>query len=81
MVNPVYLFSMVIAAQLPDWLESPFLMFKLKIPPFTWAYWLGHNLQSRMQLPWGLITQIVTVGIILFLVLSPSGRLVAATGF
>lgn len=64
--NPVYLFVMVIAAQLPDWLEAPAAWFNVKIPPFSWMDWLGHNLQSRMQLPWGLVTQVVIVGIFVF---------------
>lgn len=64
MQNPVYMFSMIIAAQLPDWLEAPSWMFGFKIPPFSWMDWLGHNLQTRMQLPWGLVTQIVTVGLL-----------------
>lgn len=68
-VEPIYLFTMVFAAQLPDWLEAPSWMFGLKIPPFSWLDYLGHKLQSRMQLPWGLVTQIVTVGIILVTVL------------
>src|SRR3989344_1937165 len=63
--NPVYLFSMVIAAQLPDWLEAPSWMFNMKIPPFTYMEAIGHKIQTRMQLPWGLVTQIVVVGIIL----------------
>lgn len=64
--DPVYLFAMIIAAQLPDWLEAPAAWFNVKIPPFSWMDWLGHNLQSRMQLPWGLVTQIVVVGIFVF---------------
>ena len=63
--NPVYLFSMVIAAQLPDWIEAPSWMFGFKVLPFSWLDWLGHNLQSRAQLPWGLVTQIVVVGLML----------------
>lgn len=62
--DPKYLFSMVIAAQLPDWLEAPSWMFGIKIPPFSWVEWISHNLQTRMQLPWGLVTQVVTVGIL-----------------
>ena len=65
--NPVYLFSMVIAAQLPDWIEAPSWMFGFKVPPFSWLDWLGHKLQSRLQLPWGLVTQIVVVGLMLLL--------------
>jgi len=65
--NPIYLASMVIAAQLPDWLEAPSWMFGFKVPPFSWLDWLGHKLQSRLALPWGLVTQIVVVGLMLLL--------------
>ena len=65
LANPVYMFSMVIAAQLPDWLEAPSWMFNFKVPPFSWMDWIGHKLQSRMQLPWGLVTQVVTVGLLI----------------
>lgn len=64
LVDPVYLFVMIIAAQLPDWLEAPSSMFGLKIPPFSWLDWLGHKIQSRLELPWGLVTQIVVVGLL-----------------
>ena len=70
LTDPVYLFTMVIAAQSPDWLKAPSDMFGLKIPPFSWMEWLGHKLQSRLPLPWGLVTQIVVVGIILLLTLN-----------
>jgi hypothetical protein len=69
-VDPVYLFVLIIAAQLPDWLEAPSSMFNIKIPPFTWLDWLGHKLQSRMQLPWGLVTQVVIVGIVVLYALN-----------
>ena len=67
LTNPVYLFAMVFAAQLPDWLEAPSFMFGIKIPPFTWLDWLGHKIQSRAQLPWGLVTQIVIVATLVLL--------------
>lgn len=66
LTNPVYLFSMVIAAQLPDWLEAPSWLFGIKIPPFSWLDWLGHRLQARLGLPWGLVTQVVIVGLLVF---------------
>jgi hypothetical protein len=66
-IEPVYLYSMVIAAQLPDWLEAPAAWFNLKIPPFSWMDWLGHKIQSRLQLPWGLVTQVVVVGLVLMI--------------
>lgn len=65
-VDPQYLFIMIIAAQLPDWLEAPYFMFGVKLPPFTWFRWAGSKLQTRMQLPWGLVTQVVTVGILIY---------------
>ena len=67
--NPVYMFSMVIAAQLPDWLGAPAWALGLKIPPFTWIDWLSHQTQTRMQLPWGLVTQVVTVGLLIIFAL------------
>src|SRR3989344_8189266 len=65
-INPAYMFTMVIAAQLPDWLEAPSWMFGFKVPPFSWLDWLGPKLQSRAQLPWGFVTPIVGVGGFLF---------------
>lgn len=69
-VPSTYLFAMIISAQLPDWLEAPSSKFGIKIPPFTWAEWVGHRLQSRMQLPWGLVTQVAIVGVLLLLSVS-----------
>ena len=79
-IDPVYLFVMVIAAQLPDWLEAPAAWFNVKIPPFSWMDWLGHKLQSRMQLPWGLVTQVVIVGIFVFVAVGAGnlGQILAA---
>lgn len=69
LVDPVYLWLMVIAAQLPDWLEAPSAWFNIKVPPFSWMDWLGHKLQARLGLPWGLVTQVVVVGIMLLITL------------
>lgn len=82
-VNATYLYTMVIAAQLPDWLEAPSWMFGIKIPPFSWFDFLSHKIQSRMQLPWGLVTQVAVVGLIVFLsidVLGVSRSLLASVG-
>lgn len=61
-LNPIYILSMVITAQLPDWLTAPASMFNFKFPPFSWMYTISHNTQTRMQLPWGLVTQVIVVG-------------------
>ena len=63
-VDPIYLFVVIIAAQLMDWLQVPTSMFGINVPPFSWFYQIGHKTQTRMQLPWGLVTQIVIVGIV-----------------
>ena len=70
--NPTYLFTMIIAAQLPDWLEAPAWIFGIHVPPFSWMEYLGHKLQSRLQLPWGLVTQVVTVGILVVYAIHPA---------
>jgi len=67
--NPIYIFSMIITAQLPDWITAPAYMFNLKVPPFSWMYTISHNTQTRMQLPWGLVTQVVTVGALIMVAL------------
>ena len=72
LVDPTYLFVMVISAQLPDWLEAPSWMFGFKITPFSWMDYLGHKLQSRLQLPWGLVTQVVTVGTMVIYAIYPT---------
>lgn len=80
-VNLNYLFVMVISAQLPDWLKTPSDIFGLHVPPFSWIDWISHKTQWRLQLPWGLVTQIAVVGIILFLALAPNfnfGQILAA---
>ena len=72
LVDPTYLFVMVISAQLPDWLEAPSWMFGLKFPPFSWMDFLGHKLQSRLQLPWGLVTQVAVVGLLVVYAIHPT---------
>lgn len=71
LVSPVYLFTMVIAAQLPDWLKTPSDIFGFSVPPFSWIDWLSHKTQWRMQLPWGLVTQIVVVATLVIAALYP----------
>ena len=83
LVDPRYLFVMVIAAQLPDWLEAPSFMFNINVPPFSWLDWLGHKIQSRLALPWGLVTQIVVVGLLIIATVSfaPVDNLLASLIF
>ena len=70
--NPTYLFIMVISAQLPDWLKTPSDIFGFSVPPFSWIDWLSHKTQWRLQLPWGLVTQLIVVGLVVYLALTPN---------
>lgn len=54
-----YLFSMMLTAQLPDWLEAPYHVFNFNFPPFSSIKKLQSKLHSKMDFPMGLITQVV----------------------
>lgn len=48
-------------AQLPDWFEAPYHVFKWKFPPFSTVKKLQHIIHIKLDLPWGLLTQIAFV--------------------
>lgn len=78
LADPVYLWSMVIFAQLPDWLEVPAWYFNIKMAPFTWAQKLQDVIHNKLALPWGLAVQgIVAVMVLWALNLTPVGPLLA----
>lgn len=67
-----YLLSVMFLSTLPDWLEGPYF-FGIKIPPFSTVYKIQHLFHKKKQLPWGLITQIAFIAIIVSAVfLAPS---------
>lgn len=57
--NLFYAFTLIIFAQLPDWLFAPYYFFKIKA--FKWAYDFGKITNRDLDKPWGVITQIVVV--------------------
>ncbi len=69
--NPALLFTSAFAAQLPDWLEVPYSIFKIKIPLVYSNYklqsWI-HDIwfDSRMRAPWGIVTQVAVCTVIIF---------------
>lgn len=71
--NPTYLLLSAAAAQLPDWLEIPYVFLHSKMPPFYQIYlfqkWL-HDIwfNARLKTPWGVVTQLTIV--MLFLIWS-----------
>ena len=68
-VEPIYLFSMMFMAQLPDWLESPYHVFNWKFWPFSYIKHFQSVHHNKLNLPWGLILQILAVAIIVTLAL------------
>lgn len=56
-----YLLINAFLAQLPDWLEVPYLLFNIKIQPFTFFYQIQHFVHRKLDLPWGVVTQLAIV--------------------
>lgn len=68
-VSLLYLFASAFFAQLPDWLEVPYLLFNWKSQPFAFFYQIQHILHRRMDLPWGIVSQIIVCLPLLYLIL------------
>lgn len=59
--SPVLLFWGILAAQIVDWVESPYYFLNWQFPPFSWIYQLQSLNHHRQALPWGLVTQVILV--------------------
>jgi len=71
-VNSLYLLAMMFSAQLPDWIEAPYLIFNWNFFPFASMKKLQSRLHWKLNLPWGLVGQILLV--IAFILLAKLGR-------
>lgn len=60
-VNPLYLLLMIFISTLPDWLQSPYIFWNIKLPPFYWFYKLQSKLNSKDGSWFGIATQLVIV--------------------
>ena len=67
-----YLLACIFASEALDLMEIPYWFFRWDFPPFSWIYKFQHNIQGKAKLPWGVLTQVVTVGLIIFLLTSVS---------
>lgn len=65
-----YLLSMMFTAQLPDWIEGPYHVFNFNFPPFSSVKKLQSKLHFKMNLPWGLVVQVVVVLLFISLALT-----------
>lgn len=66
-VPSLYLLIMMFVSQLPDWLEAPYLIFDWDFPPFSSIKHLQSRLHHKLDLPWGLVGQILVVIAFIFL--------------
>lgn len=82
-VAPLHLWATVIFAQLPDWIEAPYLFFNLKFAPSVWIEKIQHKLHHRATLIPGLATQAVLVipAILLTLTSTPLQPVLTALTF
>jgi len=64
-----YLAGMMFTAQLPDWFEAPYHVFNWKFSPFSLMKKLQSRLHWKLNYPWGLITQIIAILLIIYLTL------------
>lgn len=65
-VDPVYFLACIFFSEIWDFLMMPYLLFNWKFPPFSTAYKWQHKIQSNVKLPWGILTQIASVGGVVF---------------
>lgn len=63
-VNLAYAFLVIIASQFLDWATAPYYFFKIKA--FKWAYSFQKLFDRDMDLPWGLVIQVVLLLSIVF---------------
>ena len=64
--NGYYFFGCVLAAILWDLFEIPYWFLNWRFEPFSTLHSIQHHIQGKAKLPWGIINQIVTVGVFIF---------------
>lgn len=66
-INFWYFLSCIGASLIWDIVESPYWFFDWRFPPFSWVYKIQSRMQGKLALPWGIVTQIVVVGLIILI--------------
>ncbi len=67
MTNPMYALFMILVAQSFDWLMAPYYFFNIRFFPFVWAYKMQKKFDSELDKPWGIVTQVAMVLLLLLL--------------
>lgn len=63
----VYAFIMIIVAQLPDWATAPYYVFGFNRQPFRAFYKFQSNFNTKLDKPWGIITQVALCAFLIFI--------------
>lgn len=64
--DSLYLLSAIFLSLVWDLLFMPYLLFGWNFFPFKTFYDFGHDINGRAKLPWGIVTQVITVGGVVF---------------
>lgn len=64
-VEPIYFLGCIFASEIWDIMMMPYLLWRWK-RPFSTFYNFQHKIQSNIKLPWGILTQAVTVTGVVF---------------
>ncbi len=62
--NYILMLLAIFFAQLPDWLSAPYTVFKMNIPIIKKLDDFSDKLHNKLEKPWGIVTQVVTLGIV-----------------
>lgn len=65
--NLWYFLACVLASEVWDMMEAPFWFLNWKFPPFSTIYNIQSKMQGKARLPWGILTQVATVMVVVFL--------------
>lgn len=55
----LYALVIILAAQFFDWGAAPYIFFDWKFPPFTWFVDIQKPFNNKMDLPWGMVYQVI----------------------
>lgn len=63
-INFWYFLTCIFASEVWDILEAPYWFFNWRFPPFSTIYNVQSKMQGKLKLPWGILTQVASVVII-----------------
>lgn len=66
-INLYYFYACLFGSVLWDLLEIPYWFFNWRFFPFGALHSIQHQIQGKAKLPWGVLTQILAVGVIIII--------------